>query len=141
MARLRLEVHVRAPDVREGGAGGRVGEETVGAEDGRAAGGHGRKRSRGRGARRRRRERRARGRGMSRQNVELMVLMRQGGPRVLEGRFCVSDRPPTKLATGNPSIDIFYNCNYKNYVSKSGTKWPSGSKVMAKTVSNVSLPF
>ena len=62
-------------------------------------------------------------------------------PRVLDGQFCVSDRPPTKLATGNPSIDIFYNCNYKNYVSKSGTKWPSGSKVMAKTVSNVSLPF
>ena len=59
------------------GAGGRVGE-TVGAEYGRAAGEHGRKRSRGRGARRRRRERRARGRGMSRQNVELGILMGEG---------------------------------------------------------------
>ena len=57
----------------------------MGAEYGRASGGHVEKRSRGRGARRRRRERRARGRGMSRQNVELQILMGEGVPCMTDG--------------------------------------------------------
>ena len=60
------------------GSGVRGGASEVGARKGRTAGEHVGKRSRGRGARRRRRERRARGRGMSRQNVELGILMGEG---------------------------------------------------------------